>query len=122
VIRPVVQRIAPKLACGTERIRRTACYCNGRIIIIELEQIRVCPCICTVKCSVDRNISYDFNPLPVCIPFEVLPLNRKFELLETAEIDVFLILVPVRDSVRVDFWLMLAQLYFSMLSLKKMSW
>ena len=80
VVIPVIQRIAPKLSCSREIIRRNSGN-NGRIaILFKLEQLTVCPYICTVKCNKDRDIADDLNAIYMCIIANCVPLTEEDEL------------------------------------------
>ena len=89
MIIPAIQRIAPELSGSCKSIRRASCHCQRCTVLVKLEQFRIRPCICTVKCNVDRNITDDLDTFFIGILFQFLPLFCKFILLKTDKIHLF---------------------------------
>ena len=77
MILPVIERISPKLSVCRKAVRRAACHCNRQIVLIQLELLCITPCICTVKCHIDRNISDDLYTLLIRILLQGIPLSEK---------------------------------------------
>ena len=77
---PIVQRISPELTCCRKSIRRAPCNLCRAVLLIQFEQPRICPGICTVHCYIDRNIADNLNAFFICICFQFHPLLTEFEL------------------------------------------
>ena len=89
---PVIQRIAPKLSCSREIIRRNSGN-NGRIaVLFKLEQFTVCPYICTVKCNEDWDIADDLDAVYMCIITKSVPLT------EEDKLDVLIVADGIRQT------------------------
>ena len=86
VIVPLVQWVAPQLAGSRKSIWRAACHSYGPALIIQLEQLRMSPGVCTVHGYIDRNISNDFHALAVGIAFQCVPLAGEIILHELLEL------------------------------------
>ena len=95
VILPIVNRISPQLSCRGEPVRRTPGYHRRISLVIQLEQLRMAPCICTVKGDVNRNIPDDLHAVLVCIRLERFPLPAEIVLLEPAELNLVRELLPI---------------------------
>ena len=60
---PAVERIAPELAGGRKTIRRNTCHSGGNVVLIQLEHLRVRPCIGRIQCHIDGDIADDADAL-----------------------------------------------------------
>ena len=89
MIFPVIKRISPELPGSGKGIWRASGNTNRKIILIKLEQFRLCPCVRTVKRNVDRYISDDLHAFLICISFQLCPLFEKTVLLETVKSHFF---------------------------------
>ena len=89
MVLPVIKRISPELPGSGKSIRRASGNPNRNIILVKLEQFRLCPCIRTVKRNVDRYISNDLHAFLICISFQLCPLFKKPVLLETVKAHFF---------------------------------
>ena len=95
VIIPTIQRIAPKLSVCGESIRRASCNCSRHIVFIQLKQLRVSPCVRTVHCYINRNISDNLDTLTVRIRFELIPLLKEFKLQILLEFNIKIQLLAI---------------------------
>ena len=88
VIIPTVERIAPELTGGREAIRRAARNSNRLILLVQLEKLRIGPCIGAVHRHIDRDIAHDADALLVGISPELLILLEELELHVQLEFDI----------------------------------
>ena len=63
VLFPAVEWIAPELAGGRKTIRRNTCHSGGNVVLIQLEHLRVRPCIGRIQCHIDGDIADDADAL-----------------------------------------------------------
>ena len=63
VLFPAVERIAPELASGRKTIRRNTCHSGGNVVLIQLEHLRIRPCIGGIQCHIDGDITDDADAL-----------------------------------------------------------
>ena len=77
---PVVQWISPELSCCGKSVRRAACHLCRTVFLIEFKEPWICPCVSTVHCHIDRDITNDLDPFFICISFQFHPLLAEFEL------------------------------------------
>ena len=92
---PVVERIAPELTGSREIIRRTACHRDGIAVVIELEDLGICPGVGAVHSDINRHIAQDLDAQTVDIGAERLPLLIKLELQELPKNDLVAQLILV---------------------------
>ena len=85
---PVVDRIAPELACGREGIRRAARHYGRDKVFVKAEDVGVSPGRRAVHGHIEGNITDDFDPLLFGIGMEFFPLAVKLKLQEAVEIDL----------------------------------
>ena len=106
MIIPAIKRISPQLTRSGKCIRRTACHSNRQIVTVKLEELRIRPCIRTVKRNIDRNITNDLNPLIICIFFQFCPLLQEFKLQIfikfNFEITIFPIIIKRKSPTETD--------------------
>ena len=77
---PAVERIAPQLTGGRKSVRGNTRHRRGQIFLIQLEQPRVCPCICRVQRHIDGDIADDPDAFAVGVGFQPAPLLVELEL------------------------------------------
>ena len=77
---PVVQWISPELSCCRKSVRRATCNLYRTVFFIEFKEPWICPCVSTVHCHIDRNVTDDPDAIFICIRFEFHPLLAEFEL------------------------------------------
>ena len=94
VILPIVNRISPQLSCRGEPIRRAPGHHRRISLVIQLEQLRMAPCVRAVKGHINRNIPDDLHAVLVCIRLERFPLPAEIVLLEPAELNLVRELLP----------------------------
>ena len=57
-----IRMLTPEqLSCGI--IRRNACHGGGNVVLIQLEHLRVRPCIGGIQCHIDGDITDDADAL-----------------------------------------------------------
>ena len=61
VLLPAVEGIAPQLAVFGEGVRRAACHGDGNVFSVQLEQLRMRPCVRAVHGDVNRDIADDLH-------------------------------------------------------------
>ena len=99
---PPVQGVAPQLAVLGKSVRRTARHFGGKVVLVQLEQLRVCPHVGTVHSHINGGVSDDLHALFVGVFFQVAPLLEKQELSEHMVVHVlFVPLLPGFQSLRV---------------------
>ena len=86
VILPVVNRISPQLSRRGEPIRRAPGHHRRISLFVQLEQLRMAPCIRAVKGDVNRNIPDNLDAAPVCISLECFPLPIEIILLKPVKL------------------------------------
>ena len=77
---PAVERVAPQLTGGGETIRGNARHRRGDVVLVQLEQPRVCPCVCRIQRHIDGDIADDLDALAVGVGFQLAPLLVELEL------------------------------------------
>ncbi len=82
---PLVKRIAPQLSGCRKCIGWAASHCNRCAVFVELEELRVSPCISGIEGHVNRNIPDNAYALLISVCLERSPLNSKHILLELIE-------------------------------------
>ena len=92
MIRPVIQRVAPKLAVCGEVIRRTAGHAGKASLCVQLEKLAAHPCIHRVGRDVDRDVAQNFHALGVGVVLDLFPLSGKLVLQELPEADLLFLL------------------------------
>ena len=88
VIIPAVQGVPPNLTVGGKGIRRAARDGGGRVVLVQLEQLRVGPHVCAVGRNVDGNVTHDLDVLTVGIGLQLCPLLIELELQILLELHV----------------------------------
>ena len=71
---PVVDGIAPELTVLGESIGGTACHHFGAAVLVQLEQLRLCPDIGAVQRNVNGHVTDDADALIVGVAPQRLPL------------------------------------------------
>ena len=81
-VRPAVERIAPHLPISGEVVRRHTRDALRRTVLVQLENLRLRPCVRAVLGDVNRHVAEKLNPLAVAVSLEFLPLAEENELAE----------------------------------------
>ena len=71
---PTINRVTPQLPCLTEIVRRNTRDKGRSFFRVELEQVGICPDVCTIKAYVDREIPKQVYPFLMTIVSERVPL------------------------------------------------
>ncbi len=74
---PVKQGIAPQLAIGRERVRRTARHLHRRQLLVQLELLGDGPHVGAVQRHIDGQVADDGNALPIRPRLQRVPLGKK---------------------------------------------
>ena len=82
MILPEVQRIAPQLSRGGKTVGRAARHRHRIPVLIQLEQLRMVPCVGAVQRHIDGDIPNDADSLFIGIGLKRAPLLFKFHLEE----------------------------------------
>ena len=77
---PAVERVAPELAGGRKSIRGNARHRRGNVVLVQLEQTRVCPCVRRIQRHIDGDIADDADALAVGVGLQPAPLLVELEL------------------------------------------
>ena len=77
---PAVERVAPQLTGRRKAIRGNARHCRGNVVLVQLEEPRVCPCVCRIQRHIDGDITNDLDALAVGVGFQLAPLLVELEL------------------------------------------
>ena len=81
-IMPPIQRIAPQLTILGKIVRRNACHTLGDSVVIQLEHLRVRPCVRTVLRHVNGHIAKQHQTQVVAILLQCHPLVEEKHLHE----------------------------------------
>ena len=85
---PVVERVAPELAVGSEVVGRHAGDLRRAALIVELEVLALRPHVRAVKRNIDRHVADDPDALPADVRAQRIPLAEEQILRENAEADI----------------------------------
>ncbi|MPM06991.1 hypothetical protein SDC9_53295 [bioreactor metagenome] len=85
---PVIDGITPQLSVIGKRIRRHTAGNGLPAILVNLEQVTVCPCIHTVRCDKYGYVTDDLNAVRVGIALYFLPLGEEEVLLDLDDLNV----------------------------------
>src|SRR6516164_11138626 len=77
---PVVQRISPKLALGSEIVRRHAANSGRPEILVHLKQRWMRPDIGTIHGDENRDVTKDLNAARIGVRLEFEPLAKELAL------------------------------------------
>ena len=77
---PAVERIAPELTGGRKSIRGNARHRRGDVVLVQLEQARVCPSVCRIQRHIDGDIADDPDAFAIGVGLQFAPLLIELEL------------------------------------------
>ena len=101
VVGPVVQRVAPKLACVRKCVRRAAGNLFWGAAGIQQKQLRRGPYVRAVRRHIDGDIPHDLDTVFPCIGLEGGPLEAELVLAEFPEMNFRLMLgIQLPDGLR----------------------